>query len=235
MLSTTLWEYPSQHYGESFQGDPLYKGATPSYVIWNLLKRYTRESDLIVDPMVGSGTTIDVAKDLGRKVRGFDLEPYREDIEFADARKLPLENDSVDFVFIDPPYSTHLKYSGKKECIGELDARDTGYYEAMTQVISEIHRVLKEKRMVALYVSDSFEKKKGFEPIGFKLFEILQDSFTAVDIISVVRHNRSLKKSNWRLKAQEGNFFLRGFNYLFILKKDSQSRTARGRTATQAP
>src|SRR3954466_13709861 len=30
---TTLWDYPSQHYGEGFQGDPKYKGATPSYIV----------------------------------------------------------------------------------------------------------------------------------------------------------------------------------------------------------
>ena len=40
-MTTTLWEYPSQHYGDKMQGDKEYVGATPSYVIWNLLERYT--------------------------------------------------------------------------------------------------------------------------------------------------------------------------------------------------
>src|SRR4051812_12192715 len=61
--TTTLWEYPSQHYGEGMQGDQKYVGATPSYVIWNVVQRYTKPGDLIVDPMCGSGTTLDVAKD----------------------------------------------------------------------------------------------------------------------------------------------------------------------------
>lgn len=83
--TTTLWDYPSQHYGAELQGDPDYRGATPSYVIWNLLQRYTREDDLVVDPMCGSGTTIDVATELKRKVMGFDLAPHREDIRPMDA------------------------------------------------------------------------------------------------------------------------------------------------------
>jgi len=44
---TTLWDYPSQHYGEGIQGDPKYKGATPSYIVWNLLQRYTKKGDLV--------------------------------------------------------------------------------------------------------------------------------------------------------------------------------------------
>ena len=35
--TTTLWEYPSQHYGDGEQGSSKYRGATPSYIIWNLL------------------------------------------------------------------------------------------------------------------------------------------------------------------------------------------------------
>ena len=47
---TTLWDYPSQDYGDEPQGRPGYKGATPSYIIWNLLQRYTKPKDLVIDP-----------------------------------------------------------------------------------------------------------------------------------------------------------------------------------------
>ncbi|MBI4211261.1 MAG: hypothetical protein HY540_01350, partial [Deltaproteobacteria bacterium] len=71
LQTTTLWEYPSQHYGVKNQGSLHYQGATPSYIIWNLLSRYTREGDVVVDPMCGSGTTLDVCKDLKRIGHGF--------------------------------------------------------------------------------------------------------------------------------------------------------------------
>ena len=70
---TTLWEYPSQQYGDGRQGSTAFAGATPSYILWNLLQRYTRPKDLVVDPMAGSGTTLAVAKKLGRKFLGFEL------------------------------------------------------------------------------------------------------------------------------------------------------------------
>jgi len=218
--TTTLWEYPSQHYGSGIQGDQKYKGATPAYVIWNLLARYTRENDRILDPMCGSGTTLDVCKDLKREGIGLDLVPYRSDIQSADARKLPLDKESIDFVFIDPPYSDHIVYSDHPNCIGHLDAREHEYYRAMDKVFSEIFRVLRDRRFLAVYVSDSFKKKKPFAPIGFELFSLLKKRFKPVDIVCVTRHNRTLKRRHWHSSAVEGNYFLRGFNYLLIFKKE---------------
>jgi adenine-specific DNA-methyltransferase len=224
LLPTTLWDYPSQHYGDEVQGDPNYRGATPSYIIWNLLKRYTKEKELVVDPCAGSGTTLDVARDLNRKALGYDVHPTRKDIFRVDARKLPAElSGKVDFVFIDPPYSTHLDYGPDPRDIGKLSAASGEYYSAMEAVIDEIYRILKPGRHMALYVSDSYEHKKGggvFYPLGFELFERLRKKFEPVDIISVVRHNKNLEMGNFRRAAEEGNFYLRGFNYLFVMRKE---------------
>jgi adenine-specific DNA-methyltransferase len=229
VFPTTLWEYPSQHYGNTIQGSNQYVGATPSWIIWQLLQRYTRENDLIIDPMCGSGTTLDVARDLDRRALGYDLNPQRDDIFRADARSLPLEDKKADFVFIDPPYSTHVEYSDDPRCIGKLDAstadQPNEYFEAMRSVIKEINRVLRDRRYMALYVSDSFSKsvkppRQPFVPIGFELFAMLRQSFRPIDIITVKRRNKKLEMGNWRKSAIKENFFLRGFNYLFIMKKE---------------
>ena len=224
---TTLWDYPSQHYGDGVQGDPNYKGATPSYIIWNLLQRYTQPKELVVDPCAGSGTTLDVARDLGRRALGYDVHPTRKDVFRVDARKLPPElTGKADFVFVDPPYATHLDYGPDPRDIGKLPAADGSYYAAMADVIGEIHRVLKPGRHMALYVSDSYEHGKGgsgaggtFHPLGFELFGLLRQKLEPVDVISVVRHNKTLEMGNYRRAAEEGNFYLRGFNYLFVMRK----------------
>jgi len=217
---TTLWDYPSQNYGkDGAQGDQNYAGATPAYIIWNLLSRYSKEGDLVVDPMCGSGTTIDVARDMKRSALGYDIHPYRQDIIRADARKLPLGDGEADFVFIDPPYGDNICYSEEKDCIGRIPATDPSYFREMDKVIREIDRILRKKHYCALYVSDYYNKKKGFVPIGCALFEMLCSRFTPVDHIAVVRHNKTLKMGNYRRAAEEGNFFLRGFNHLFIMRK----------------
>jgi len=227
---TTLWDYPSQDYGDEQQGLPGYKGATPSYIIWNLINRFTKEGDLVIDPCCGSGTTLDVARDLNRRALGYDVHARRKDIFRVDARKLPPElSNKVDLVFIDPPYSTHLDYGDDPRDIGKLSAKSGEYYKAMEQVIAEIVRVLKPGAVMGLYVSDSYEHRAGkgqFHALGFELFEIMRAAgLEPVDIVSVVRHNKTLDMGNYRKAADEGGFFLRGFNYLFIMRKPATSKS----------
>jgi DNA modification methylase len=236
LFTSTLWEYPSQHYmpdhagaggRPTVQGDPNYPGATPSWVIWQLIQRYTKPGERVLDPMCGSGTTLDVCADLAREAKGFDINPTRPDIEPADARKLPLPDACCDLVFVDPPYSTHINYSDQPGCIGKLDAggRDGGraYYQAMAQVIAEIDRVLRPGRHASLYVSDSRreagEGRAEFMPIGFELFSMLRERFEPVDIVAVVRRNTKLHERGRISRARETNALERGFNYLFIMRK----------------
>jgi len=233
LQTTTLWYHPSAQYGDRPMGTPGYPGATPAWVIWNLLERYTREGDLVVDPFCGGGTTIDVARSLERRALGYDLQPQRPDVFRADARKLPLEPGKADFVFMDPPYSTHLEYSGGEECIGELDAFGSEYFDAMESVFEETDRVLRDRRYMAVYCSDSFKKKHGFVGIGSAFYAMLARRFRPVDHVVVVRGNRKLEKPNFHRAAAEQNFFLRGFNHLLIFKKELAKPAAR--RAERAP
>ncbi len=215
---TTLWDYPSQHYGNEQQGNRDYRGATPSYVIWNVIHRFTKPGERVLDPFCGSGTTLDVCRDLGRTGLGFDLAPTRPEIVAADARSLPLKNASVDLVFMDPPYADNLDYSDDERCIGKLKA-DGRYQRAMRLVLDECARVLSDRCMLAIYVCDVFKKDRGFFPLGFELFELAKKHFVPHDVVAVVRHNKTLDMGNYRKAADEGGFFLRGFNYLLLLQK----------------
>ena len=235
LQTTTLWYHPTQQYGDEVMGDPRFAGRTPAYVIWNLLQRYTRPGDLVVDPFAGGGTTLDVARSLDRAARGFDIAPARDDIERADARALPLESGAADFVFLDPPYSTHLTYSERDGCVGELTAFEPAYFEAMDAAFAEVERCLEDRRYLAVYVADSFQKKKGFVPIGSRFHELLAHRFRPVDHVAVVRGNRKLEDPRFHRAAAEENFFLRGFNHLLIFKKEraaSGGRKTRARRAT---
>jgi adenine-specific DNA-methyltransferase len=83
-------------------------------------------------------------------------------------------------------------------------------------------RVLRPEGVLGLYVCDSFDKKRGFAPVGFALFDQLAQLLDPVDTVCVVRHNRTLELGNYRKAAEEQNFFLRGFNYLFIARKPAR-------------
>lgn len=220
--STTLWDFPTQNYGDKPHGNNKFNGVTPAFVIWNLLQRYTKEGDLIVDPMCGSGTTIDVAKELGRKVIGYDISPYREDIIQNDARKIPLDDDSVDFVFIDSPYSDNVKYSDHPDCIGKISCEKEKFFDELEKVAQEIHRILKSDKYMAWLIGDHWRKKTGYIPVGFKSYDMLSKYFEPIDVICVIRRNQTSNTGIWHNRAREFNFYLRGFKYLFIMQKANQ-------------
>ena len=91
----------------------------------------------------------------------------------------------------------------------------------MDEVFAEVERVLKDRRYLGVYCSDSFKKKRGFMAIGAGLFALLAQRFKPVDHVCVVRGGRKLEKPSFHKAAAEGNFFLRGFNHLLIFKKES--------------
>lgn len=217
--TTTLWDFPTQNYGNTPHGDNKYPGVTPAFVIWNLIQRYTKPNDLVVDPMCGSGTTIDVCIEEHRRVIGFDIVPYRNDIIQADARKLPLKNNIADFVFIDSPYSDNIKYNDHPLNIGNISCTNPKFFVELEKVAKEAYRILKPQKFLAWLIGDHWRRKSGFIPVGIKMYSILEKYFIPIDIICVTRHNQSSNTPLWHKRAVKYNFFLRGFKYLIIVQK----------------
>ncbi len=186
------------------------------------MQRYTKENDLVVDPMCGSGTSYDVATELNRKVKCFDLNIVRDEVKKADARKLPLQENIADFVFIDSPYSDNIKYSDNENCIGKISCEKDEFFDELEKVAVEIKRILKKGKVVAWLIGDQWIKKK-FTPTGFLLYNRLTKHFETVDIVSVTRHNQTSNTGIWHYRARKFNFYLRGFKYLFIMRKSTKS------------
>ncbi len=218
--TTTLWDYPTQNYGTKPHGSNKYKGVTPAFIIWNLIQRYTSEKDLVLDPMCGSGTTIDVCNEENRNVIGFDIVPFRNDIVQADARNLPLTGNLIDFVFIDSPYSDNIEYNNHPKNIGKISCENPVFFNELDLVARELFRVLKEKKYLAWLIGDQAKSKK-FIPVGYNLYTILSKYFTPIDWICVTRHNQTSNTGIWHYRAAKYNFYLRGFKHLFIFKKEN--------------
>lgn len=69
-----------------------------------VLYLYTKEGDLVVDPMAGGGTTKDVCRVMKRNCLAYDINPSRDDIIHHDITEGYLEEaEGCNLVFIDPP------------------------------------------------------------------------------------------------------------------------------------
>jgi DNA modification methylase len=233
--STTLWDYPRQSYGRTPKGSNKYAGVTPAFVIYNMVKRYTEPDDLVLDPMAGSGTTIDVCREEGRRCMAYDISPTRPDIVQNDARRIPLEDESVDMVFIDSPYGDNIDYNDQPGNIGRISAEAEEFYEALDRVMAEVYRVLKPSKTLGWLIGDQWVKKK-FTPVGFRVYEQLCRHFETVDVICIARRSQTSNTGIWHNRALRFNFYLRGFKYLFIMRKpaaDEEQATKRRASWTQ--
>jgi len=216
--SYTLWDFPDQGAGTFRYGDASFNGVTPALCAVNLVRRYTRPGDLVVDAMAGSGTVSDVARALGRRAIALDLVPRRSDIVCADARAWPLPAGIAGLAIIDSPYSDNIVYSDDPRCLGRISCRDSRFYEEMGRVASEAHRVLRPGGVLAWIISDEY-RGRVYTPVGFRLLSVLSHSFDLLDTIILVRHNDRSASPMWEHHARRLNFFLRGFKFLFIARK----------------
>jgi len=225
LQATTMWDFPRQSYGKNRKGDNKYAGVTPAELIWNLVWRYTEIEDLVVDPMCGSGTTIDVCKEEKRRVIGYDISPPkgRNDIIKNDARKIPLETETVDLVFIDSPYGDNIKYNNEPANIGNISAETNLFYDQLEIVMKESLRILKPGKVLGWLIGDQWVKKE-FTPVGFKVYDrLVRSGFDTVDVICINRRGQFSHTAPWFNRARKFNFYLRGFKYLFIMRKPQEA------------
>lgn len=224
--ATTLWDFPKQSYGLTPKGDNKYPGVTPALIIYNLIWRYTDPGDLVVDPMCGSGTTIDVCKEEKREVIGLDISPVRSDIIQSDARKIPVKDSSADMVFIDSPYGDNIRYNEHPASIGKISSETEKFYDELEKAMNESHRILKEGKILGWLIGDQWVKNK-FTPVGLKIYKRLCKYFEPVDIICIARRGQSSHTGLWYNRARRFNFFLRGFKYLLIMRKPSKEQSVK--------
>jgi len=222
--STTLWDYPRQSYGKTQKGSNKYAGVTPAFVIYNMVRRYSEPGELVLDPMAGSGTTLDVCKEEGRKCVAYDISSTRADITQNDARKIPLAESSADMIFVDSPYGDNIDYNDHPGNIGKISSETDEFYLELEKVMAECHRVLKPGKVLGWLIGDQWVKKK-FTPVGFYVYQNLCKYFDTVDIVCVARRSQTSNTGIWHNRALRFNFYLRGFKYLFIMRKPAGLQT----------
>jgi len=229
----TVWSFPER--GNWATHDAKYRGNWSPFIPRNLLLRYSREGDLVLDQFAGGGTTLVEAKLLNRNIVGVDINPTalercREKTDFdyqnagtvyikqGDARKLDfVPDEGIDFICTHPPYSDIIKYS---EDIGEdlshLGVKD--FLSAMQDVASESFRVLKKGCFCAILMGDT-RKKGHVVPMSFDVMKIFEHvGFKTKEIIIKEQHNCKAT-GFWKTNSVKYNFLLLAHEYLFVFRK----------------
>jgi ParB family chromosome partitioning protein len=132
-------------------------GAIPPSIVAHTLHYYTGTGALVVDPMAGGGTTLDVCQAMGRRCLAYDLHPVRPDIAHHDVNDgFPPDASGCDLVFCDPPYHTmRARQFGR----GGVDAVPlTTWVDFLGRLARSAWAVLRPGGFVALLLANQTEK-----------------------------------------------------------------------------
>ena len=234
LQATTVWSFPER--GKWATHSAKYRGNWAPQIPRNIIQLYSQEGDSVLDPMVGSGTTMIEAKLLGRKGIGFDIHPevvelsrkacdfstdngeFQPKIELGNARDLKkIKDDSVDLIATHPPYLNIVRY-GEKEVDGDLSAISnlTKFCDQIEAVAQECFRVLKPGKYCAILIGDT-RRRRHFVPLAFNVMQrFLKAGFILKEDVIKLQHNCTTTRY-WGAQAKD--FLLIMHEHLFVFRK----------------
>ena len=231
---TTHWSFPQR--GNWATHDAKWRGNWSPYIPRNILLRYSKEGDLILDQFVGGGTTLVEAKLLKRNIIGVDINDAaltrcKEKISFkhegadgkvllykGDARNLDfISDESIDLICTHPPYANIIQYS--EDIPGDLSRlKVNDFLKEMRDVATESYRVLKKGKFCAVLMGDT-RRKGHMIPMSFDVMRIFENTgFKLKELIIKEQHNCKAT-GYWKTNSVKYNFLLIAHEYLFIFRK----------------
>ncbi len=235
---TTVWSFPERGDWATHKSTASYRGNWSPYIPHNLMLKYSKAGQTVLDCFCGSGTTAIEAKLLSRKCVALDINEsavkltkknllfglppewryYEPEVRVGDARDLSfLSDSSIDLICAHPPYANIIQYSKTtKGDLSHLDVDD--FLKEMNLVAQENFRVLKSGRYCAVLIGD-LRKNKRVVPVGFMLMRAyLRAGFILKEIIIKEQHNCETT-DKWREKSVKYNFLLLAHEYLPVFEK----------------
>lgn len=156
-------------------------------IIRNILKLHVPDGKIDCDPTFSTGafyngTGIDTPQ------YRFDISPQRDGVIKADARKLPLADNSISCMMLDPPFLA-TKGKSMKSNDGNIINRRFGVYpdekslhRCYSDMLSEAYRVLKPDSILVFKCQDKVSSGKQYMSHVYIMNEAVRIGFYPKDL-----------------------------------------------------
>jgi DNA modification methylase len=211
-----------------------------------MMRRYTKKNEWVLDVFAGMGTSLIEGQRLGRHTIGIELQrnvarqarrlvaaeenPYgvvskvvTGDSATINCRALmrSVGRESAQLVILHPPYYDIIKFSEDERDLSNAPSVDD-FLEMMGRVVDNVSTVLDTDRYLVLVIGDKYANGE-WVPLGFMTMnEVLKRGFTLKSII-VKNFEETLGKRQqrelWKYRALAGGFYIFKHEYIFVFRK----------------
>ena len=243
----TWWEFSSREKSGGHSYD--YHGNYIPQIATQLLTRYTKKNDIVLDLFFGSGTTGIEARNLERRCIGVELK--QEMVDYVSSKFSPkelvvdvniIQGDSASnatkekvkarldimgeknaqFLILHPPYDDIIKFSDKKEDLSNC-ATTEEFYELFKKVAKNGYDLLEQNRFAALIIGDKYANSR-YISLAFECQRRMEEIgfVTKAVIVKNITGNEKAKGRTanlWRYRALSGGFNVFEHEYIMIFQK----------------
>ena len=211
-----------------------------------LLRRFTKKEEWVLDAFLGSGTTLIESKRLGRNGVGVELlrtvavsaakvinreenrYSTRTEIIVGDSSSLDFKTElrkrniqSIQFLMMHPPYWDIIRFSKNRRDLSNATSLSE-FLRLFGNIVDATYPVLDSGRYFALVIGDKYSGGNWI-PLGFyTMQEVLKRGYSLKSII-VKNFDETKGKRNrkelWRYRALAGGFYIFKHEYIFLFKK----------------
>ncbi len=239
----TLWIIDKRDNSGAHSGD--YHGNFVPQIPFQMLSRYTKKGEWILDPFMGSGTSLIEAQRMERNSIGIELQESiareaknriasethkgcRAEVFAGDSTTIDMSAllDKIgikkyQFVIFHPPYWDIIKFSDNPNDLSNIGSLDC-FLKSFGKVIDNTTQFLEKDRYCALVIGDKYANSQVV-PLGFYCMNLFAQKGFLLKAILVKNFGETKGKSNkqsiWRYRALASDFYIFKHEYIFVFKK----------------